>query len=213
MEEAFMKKLVILSLAVVCVAALIPQNLDAGVGIKAGYSLSKFKVESAYDLPFEWGNLPYYVGGLYFNVNLGFVSIQPEILYTRMGGRWEADASNSLEYWFDYVQVPVLLKLNVIPAGPIRPFIYGGGYGAYLLKATGVMVVDGTELPRTDIKDTYQELDYGVIGGVGLTFKLPGIALTIEGRYNYGLRNLYIDPAEGESMKNTSMVALIGIGF
>ena len=208
-----MKKLSVVLAILVCAMAFVPQDLDAGVGIKGGYTLSKFLLKSPEPMPFEWANLPFFTGGLYFTLNLGFVTIQPEVLYTRMGGRFEADAANSLEFRFDYVQVPVLLKFNIIPAGPVRPFLYGGGYGGYLIKATGVMVEDGTELPRMDLMDTYQKLDYGVLGGAGLTFKLPGIALTVEGRYNYGLRNLYIDPAAGEFMRNTSIMALVGIGF
>ena len=131
----------------------------------------------------------------------------------RLSGRFEADPDNSLEFRLEYIQVPVLLKFNVVPAGPIRPFLCAGGYGAYLFKATGVIVAAGVELPHGDLIDDYQKLDYGVVGGAGLTFKLPGIALTVEGRYNYGLRNLLIDPAAGESMKNSSLMALVGIGF
>jgi hypothetical protein len=208
-----MKRLAIVLIALMGVLAFVPPAADAGVGIKGGYTLSKFLLKSPDPLPFEWGNLPFFTGGLYFSLNMGFVTIQPEVLYTRMGGRWAIDAANSLEFQFDYVQVPLLLKFNVVPAGPIRPFIYGGGYGGYMIKCTGVMVVDGTALPGEDLSDTYEKLDYGVLGGAGLTFKLPGIAISVEGRYNYGLRNLYIDPAEGEFMRNTSIMALVGIGF
>jgi len=206
-----MKKLIIALMVMLGAAMFAPQNLDAGVGLKAGYSSSQFALSSGGEIPFDWGPLSSFTGGIYFSLGLGFISVQPEILYTRMGGRFAVDA-DSLEFRLDYVQVPVLLKLNIIPAGPIRPFIYGGAYGGYLVKATGVMVVDGVT-DSEDIKDSFQEFDYGVLGGVGLTFKLVGIALTIEGRYNYGLQNLYIEPAEGEFMRNTSMVGLVGIHF
>jgi hypothetical protein len=203
-----MKKLVIVLMVVMGAALFAPRDLDAGVGLKAGYSSSQFALTPP---GFDWGPLSSFTGGIYFGLGLGFLSVQPEILYTRMGGRY-AEGANSLEFRFDYVQVPVLLKLNIIPAGPIRPFIYGGAYGGYLVKATGVMV-EGGETTSADIRDTYQEFDYGVLGGVGLTFKLVGIALTVEGRYNYGLQNLYLEPAEGEFMRNTSMVGLVGIHF
>jgi hypothetical protein len=206
-----MKKFTIVLIVLMGAAMFAPQNIEAGVGFKAGYSSSQFALSSSGEIPFDWGPLSSFTGGLYFSLGLGFFSVQPEILYTRMGGRYEVDA-DSLEFRFDYVQVPVLLKLNIIPAGPIRPFIYGGAYGGYLVKATGVMVTGGETISE-DIRDTFQEFDYGVLGGVGLTFKLVGIALTVEGRYNYGLQNLYIEPAEGEFMRNTSMVGLVGIHF
>ena len=196
-----MKRLAIAALAVLCVAALVPQTLEAGVGIKAGYSLSKI----AETPPFAWENLPFFVGGLSFEGGFGFISLQPEVLYVRMGGKYPA---GDLEYRFNYVQVPVLIKLNIVPAGPLRPFIGGGGYGAYLIKAEGVLGAD-----KADLTDDYMRFDYGIVGGVGLAFKLPVISLSVEGRYNYGLMNIMKDPAAGDSMKNRSIMVLVGVNF
>jgi hypothetical protein len=206
-----MKKLVILSLAALFVAALIPQTLSAGIGVKGGYSLSKFTLTSTTPPPFSFSNLPSVVGGFYFEIKLGFISLEPEILYTRMGAKY-VQGADSLEYHFDYIQAPVLLKINVIPAGPIRPFIYAGGYYAYLLKARGVMVAGGVTTEQ-DLADTFIKYDYGAVGGAGLAFKLPGISISVEGRYNYGLMNVEKDPPAGESVKNRSIMALVGIGF
>ncbi|HMA54066.1 MAG TPA: porin family protein, partial [Acidobacteriota bacterium] len=137
-----MKKSMLVILVALVVVALVPQTLSAGVGIKGGLSWSKFELKSGDPVPIAFGNLTSVVGGLYFDVNLGLLALQPEILYTRMGAKYEV-GEDSIQYRFDYVQVPVLLKLNVIPAGPLRPFIAVGGYGSYLVKARGVMVVGG----------------------------------------------------------------------
>jgi hypothetical protein len=205
-----MKRLMIVFLAALCVAAILPQTLSAGFGIKGGYSLSKFSLSGTEALPFT--NLGSPVGGIFFNLKLGPLAIQPEVLYVRMGAEYEVDEDNGLEYCFDYIQVPVLIKLSVIPIGPIRPVIYAGGYGSYLLKAKGVMTVGGVP-EEEDLSDTFEKYDYGVVGGAGIEFRLPGISLSIEGRYNYGLRNVLTDPMAGESVKNRSMMALVGIGF
>jgi hypothetical protein len=207
-----MKRSLIVILAALCVAALVPQTLSAGVGIKGGFALSKFSAASTEPIPFIFGNLDYPVGGIFFGLGLGPLAIQPEILYVRFGAEYEVDESNGLKWQMDYIQAPVLLKLSVIPVGPVRPFICVGGYGAYLIKAKGVMTVDGVST-GTDISEGYQKYDYGAVGGAGLTFKLPGLAISIEGRYNYGLKNILKDPAAGESFKNRSMMALVGIGF
>lgn len=207
-----MKKLIIAVVAAICLTALVPLSLSAGVGLKFGYSSSSLALASTEPIPFSFGALSYYTGGLFFEGGLGFISIQPEVLYVRMGGRYEVDEANSLEFRHEYVQVPVLLKLNIIPAGPIRPFLCGGGYGAYLIKAQGVLEIDG--VPETEnLTSDYERFDYGLIGGAGLTFKLGGIGLSIEGRYNYGMANLIKDPAVGDSMKNQSWMGLVGIKF
>lgn len=206
-----MKRLMVVFLAVLCAAALVPQNLTAGVGIKGGYALSKFSLTAAEAPPFM--NLRSPVGGIFFNLKLGPLAIQPEVLYVRMGGKYD-NGGGKVEERFDYVQVPVLLKLSVIPLGPIRPVIYAGGYGSYLLRARLVMMDDGgTIIDEAAVTDEYEKYDYGLVGGAGLEFKLLGISISIEGRYNYGLWNIIKNPPAGESRKNRSMMALVGIGF
>ena len=207
-----MKKLTVILLAALCVIALAPRDLAAGVGIKGGYSLAKFSLTPS-EAEVDWKYLPSWVAGIYFDFKLGFVSVQPEILYTRMGAKISDEVEDfRLEYRMDYVQVPVLLKLNIVPAGPIRPFLYGGGYGAYLVKAEGFMQM-GEESETADIIEDFQRYDYGVVGGGGLAFKLPGVSLSVEGRYNMGLANIIKDPFEGESLKNRSIMVLVGVGF
>lgn len=206
-----MKKLATVGLAVLLTAVLLPQTLSAGFGIKGGYALSKFSITSVDPIPFELVNLPSPVGGIFFSVGLGPLAIQPEVLYARMGAKVE-EGEDSLEWRMDYIQVPVLLKLSVIPAGPVRPFICGGGYGSYLIKATGAATIGGTTTTE-DITEDFERYDYGVVAGAGLTLKIPGISFSLEGRYNYGLRNIGKDMGEGNSIKNRSIMALVGIGF
>jgi len=207
-----MKKLIIAVVAAICLTALVPQSLSAGVGFKFGYSSSTLALASTEPIPFSFGALSYFTGGIYFEGGLGFISIQPEVLYVRLGGEYEVDEANSLEFRHTYIQAPVLIKLNIIPAGPIRPFLCGGGYGAYLLKSEGVLEIDGVS-ETEDLTSDYERFDYGLVGGAGLAFKLGVIALSIEGRYNYGMANLFNDPAAGDTMKNQSWMALVGIKF
>lgn len=202
-----MKRFLVLSLAALCVAAFVPQSLSAGVGIKGGYALSKFSVNDT-EAP-SFMNLPAPIGGLFFNFGLGPLSIQPEVLYARMGAKADMDGA-TLKYQLDYIYAPVLLKLKVIPVGPVRPIIYVGGYGSYLLNAKGVMIFDGGS-EEGDVGDMFEKYDYGAVGGVGIEFKLPGIMISVEGRYNFGLAN--IATGEGAEGKNRSMMALVGIGF
>ncbi|MGE5742110.1 MAG: porin family protein [Candidatus Aminicenantes bacterium RBG_16_66_30] len=207
-----MKRRIHIFMAVVCAAALVPRALEAGTGIKVGYSLAKIHQTSSGPLPFGWGDLRSLVLGFSFEGGLGPISLQPEFLYVRMGGRHSIDAANGLEYRFHYLQVPVMLKFDVIPFGPLRPFVAGGVYGSYLIKAQGVLTVAG-ETTKVGFTGDHERLDYGAVGGAGLALKLPGISLSVEGRYNYGLMNIIKNPAAGESMKNRCLMVLFGIRY
>lgn len=204
-----MKRFLIVSLAVLIAAAVLPQSAAAGVGVKAGYSWANLKFGGITEiLPLT--EVKNFVGGVYFSMGLGLFSIQPEILYTRQGTRLEA-LPNWMEDRLDYIQVPVLLKIHVLP-GPISPTIYAGPYGAYLLSAKGVQFVDGVT-ESTDIGDQRKSTDYGVVFGGGIDFRLPVIKLSAEVRYNLGLANVAQNAAAGESVKTKSLMVLVGIGF
>ncbi len=206
-----MKKFLVVALAALCVAAVLPQTLSAGVGIKGGLSLSKYTYTSPDPMPFAMENLTGLVGGVYFNMGLGPLSFQPEILYARMGMKYSFEGA-TIEYQTNYIQVPLLLKVSVIPAGPIRPVVYAGGYGSYLLSAKGVMTSEeGSD--SGDLDDIYEKYDYGLVGGAGVEFKLPGIKMSLEGRYNLGLANVLKEAESDTSLKNRSIMVLVGVGF
>lgn len=203
-----MKKLFIASLAVLFVTALLTQPAAAGVGVKGGLAWPTLAFSSSMEAP-PLTTLHTPMGGVYFGIGLGIFSIQPEILYVRMGARME-ETPDWMEDRLDYIQVPLLLKINVLP-GPISPMVYGGPYGAYLLKATGVSYISGVT-ESTDIKDQVKSTDYGVTFGGGIDFKL-GVKLSAEVRYNLGLANITKNPSAGEWVKNRCLMVLVGIGF
>jgi hypothetical protein len=206
-----MKKHIIAVVAAIALATLAPLGLEAGVVFKGGLSWSSLAIAPTPPPP-SFGKLQFYTGGVSLSLGLGVVSLRPEVLYVRMGGAYETDEANSREIRHDYVQVPILVRFNVVPLGPVRPFICGGGYGSYLIKSVSVVETAGV-VEKEDLTDAFLKYDYGVVVGAGIAIKVPLIALSIEGRYNYGLANIIKDPAAGESLKNRSLMALVGIGF
>jgi hypothetical protein len=211
MGEAGMKKSVIVALAVVCAAVLFEQSLIADVGVKAGVSFSRYQWMTPVPIDFTWGYLPFVAGGIYFEVDLGVISIQPGVFMTRMGGRYSLEG-DSLEFRFDYVQVPLLLKMNVLPSSRVCPYFSFGGYGAYLYKAQGILVL-GLDRTVEDLIEEYKRLDAGLVFSGGFDFKLTRATISVECRYAHGLMNAQKYPVEGEFMKHRSIMALVGIGF
>ncbi|MBN2266083.1 MAG: PorT family protein, partial [Candidatus Aminicenantes bacterium] len=175
------------------------------IGVKGGFSLAKFTQTSDLPLPFAWEGLPFFAGGISFENGVRHLGFEADFLYVRMGGRYEPA---ELEYRFDYVQIPVLVKLDPVLYGPVRPFFVAGGYGAYLIKAQGVMGVE-----EANLTGDHERLDFGIVGGAGLALKLSGVTLSVEGRYNLGAMNIIKGPAPGDSMKNSCWMALAGLSF
>lgn len=206
-----MKKLTLVFLAVLLAFAALPQTAAAGIGLKGGFSLAKFSVSSTEPLPFSFENNSGAVAGVFADFGFGPLSIQPEILYVRMGAKAEYDPI-VIKYLLDYVQVPVLIKLRVVQAGPVRPVLCAGGYGSWMIKGQG-LTISGELTGKEDITDVLNRFDYGLVGGAGVEFKLPGIRLSVEGRYNFGLANVLKNAEEGNAMKNRALMALVGIGF
>jgi len=205
-QEVALKKLAVISLAVLLAAALMPQRAEAEVGFKGGLALSKLSITD------ETGYMSRKARafGAYFSLGLGPVAVQPEVLYAPFGARME-EGADWMEYRMDYLQVPVLLKLTVMP-GPISPVVYAGPYGAYLLSAKGVAEIGG-ERTEEDFKDELKSTDYGLVFGGGVDFKMAVVKISVEIRYNLGLANLDKEPEPGFSVKNRSVMILAGIGF
>lgn len=206
-----MKKTIFKAVVVVSVLAVFHQGLNAEVGLKAGLSLAKYQwvIPDSDDLP--WAFLPFVTGGLYIEAGGGIFSIQPGLFFTRMGGRYAIEG-DSLEFRYDYLQMPLLIKMNNLTRGTVCPFFGFGGYGAYLIKAQGVLVEDG-EREATDLIEEYNRFDAGLIFSAGFDFRFAGTTVSLECRYAHGLLDALKFPAEGEFMKHRSIMALVGLGF
>ncbi len=206
-----MKRFLIVSLALLFAAAVVPRDLTAGVnfGLKGGFNLANIAVSPAVPEMPPFGTLKGLTGGVYFSLSFGLIGIEPEILYSRRGTMWEIDEANKIEYLLDYVEIPILLKLNILPVGPVRPVLFAGPSLGVLLNATGRM----TGIEDTDIDDMFEKTAWAAVFGGGLDFKMAGIALSIDGRYHMGLTNIAADTVEGETVKNKGFSVLVGIGF
>jgi len=203
---------VLACLAAACVLASAPPAWGAGVGLKLGFSLSKFIQEAAVPPVLDWDHLPFFAGGLAFESRLGHLAIQPELLLVRMGGRYASDPDNGFESRLDYAQVPLLLKLGAAPRGRVDPFVLAGGYGAYLIKARGIIEAAG-EKTAADLTGEYERFDFGIVAGAGVTWRRGELAVSIEGRCVLGLANVLRDPAPGDSLKNRSLMAFVTIVY
>ena len=165
-------------------------SAQATVGPKFGLNFSTVTHDNEYA---EKVAIPGIHAGLVLQMG-GDLAIQPEILYTQKGVRFEAEGGE--EYWQqtnNYLEVPLLLKMSFGPE-LFKFFVNAGPYAAYWLSGTAKMDHMGEEVVEDyefddDDSDGYSDnrFDYGIAAGAGLALKLGPGYLTGELRYDLGL--------------------------
>lgn len=127
-----------------------------------------------------------FTGGIYAEFPLSsYISIQPEVLYSQKSTE-ESDEffDGNNQTTFSYLEVPVLLRLNIPLEGSVSPFITAGPYVGYLLDAK-----DEFNGETEDISEYIEDLNYGFMIGGGIQFG----NFSLDVRYDIGLANIFKD--------------------
>lgn len=176
-----MKKLFIL-ITFVFFAGIITQAQDLRFGVKAGFGINTFSLENLSD------------GGTRLGFQLGLLSeiglenaglserfaLQPEILFTTKGGKYNANTTEVKER-LSYIDIPVLFKYKPLEAVGL----YAGPQLSILTK--GKYKYDmGGDNNTIDNRDAFKKVDYGLAVGTGIELN----TIFIDIRYNLGLGNV-----------------------
>ncbi|MFG6685449.1 porin family protein [Mariniflexile sp. HNIBRBA6329] len=150
-------------------------------GIKGGANFSNLYTDDVDDN----NVLTSFNAGIYTTFPLNdFIAIQPELLYSRKGSELVYDnafASGTAKFKLNYIELPVLLKINLAK----NLNIHAGPYFAYLVDA---QITNESDSGSFDFEENYDNDDFnkfdtGIAAGVGIDLDKVGIGL----RYNYGL--------------------------
>jgi hypothetical protein len=169
---------IILSL---CVAAS-AQGPSAGIigkGLKLGFDVSNISTDYK-DLNEFLDSRIGVTGGAFltYGINRQF-AVQPEILYVTKGV--EKNLILVSAHWsMDYLEVPVLLKFNIVPDGRVQPNLFAGPALDILLSSE--LGVAGYNF---DVKDGMKSTDFGLVFGGGFDCR----RITFDLRYTLGLAN------------------------
>ncbi len=158
-------------------------SASAQFGIKGGVNFSNIYNEEVDDN----NMLTSFNIGLFSSFPVtNFIAIQPEILYTQKGAQLTYDntlATGEAKFKLNYIEVPVLLKLNATK----NLSFHAGPYFAYLVDAQIKNESEGGfNFEDTIDNDNFNKFDSGLSGGIELNFDAIGIGA----RYNYGLSKI-----------------------
>lgn len=186
------------------------QAQDRSLGIKGG--------AAGYQLTSEVGDISAtsdrkigFEAGIFgeFPINR-LLSIQPEAVFVQKGGEETSQSLGNSSVTLNYVDVPLLLKINAPVAGSLQPYIFGGPYAGYLIEATSD--ADGE---NEDVTELLNEIHYGLKVGLGINIG----SILLDARYDMGLANLYKENEELEGVDSefkittTGVVISLGIRF
>ena len=129
---------------------------------------------------------------------------EPEVLYAGKGATMSAFDSTvgtvTAEFKLAYVEIPLLLGLEMGTKGGVRPRLFAGP--AVGLKASCNIGATAAGMSFSfscqDFGVSIKSVDFGVTGGAGLMFPLGRGGILLQGRYTLGLTKIM----EGSDTKN-----------
>ena len=191
------------------------QAQESSFGIKGGVNFTN--LGSEIEDGFGESNLKtgFHVG-LIANLKITqFFALQPEILYSLQGAKFEGNTFfEETKFNLSYINVPVLAKVYFGESFNI----HAGPYVGFLVN-TGVEYGDDADFEDA-FEDAYKTLDFGIAGG--LEFE-TATGLFLGARYNLGLADIRNDDNEtldgiedldnDSNVHNQNIQAYIGIMF
>lgn len=190
-----MKRLFFLSLLLLI--PVLSQAQGVRVGIRAGINVASADQKSVDQIKnvlslvgsdFSLEPVTGYHAGVVMNIGGPKFSLQPEVLYSQYGARFDGGA-NSVELRTNVIEVPILAKYT-FGHRTTRFFVNAGPFLDYALNGKLTLAFLGRTLTQDITFDkTSDRIAYGLAGGVGLTRPLGRGNLLLEARYSYSLRS------------------------
>ncbi len=145
-----------------------------------------------------------------FTDNAGF---RTGIFHARKGAQFGEEMPVSGGTYFDYVEIPALLRISIPVEGGARPYFLLGPALAINVGCSIEVSAGGSEISQDceDVGASVRNLDLGLTGGVGIALTSQGgVSFRLDALYNPGLRQV-VDDAEGE--KHRAITGQAGIAF
>ena len=195
----------------------------AQFGLSGGMNLSKFVGGSADE---DESRNKLRMGVSMSLINIGPVSVGPEIHYAHRGGRQTAPTTEpnplvaAYDFKMNYIEVPLIARVSLFRVGPLRPYLAGGPVYAWQLKCDVSFVTlsgsatgeeqDCQDDTFTSARTAYKNADKGIVlgGGIDLSVLRMG-AVSLDARMLRGLDRLTEDSADGD-IKNQSVSLMLG---
>ena len=165
---------------------------DRQFGLKAGLSAATMSVESAVDGEYNKRRIGVIGGGFgVFSLAPG-VGLQVEALFTQKGAKLEIEEEENIDITLelDYLDIPVLARVNLPGSGSTRFHVFAGPSLGYRMGAKNKISDTTFDLAQgaiDNIENEIERFDLGLVAGAGADI---GRRLVVDARYSWGLRTV-----------------------
>lgn len=183
-------------------------NLD--MGLKVGVTRAQMDV-SDLDENTTVEQLQGYMGGVFLRLTLlNLIAVQPEINYMQKGAIFKEPNIATNTFMLNYVEVPILGKLNLFKLlGIAQTSIYGGIAYSKLLEAKGRYETED-ETTEQDLKELFNERENSYVGGLDIQLNLGALKLLVDGRVTLSQSNILDPEMDSEALNR---VYSLSVGF
>lgn len=140
----------------------------------------------------------------------GPFALQPELNYIQKGAQDET-ASPTVTTKLNYIQLPILAKVQTPSPGLVSPNVFLGPSAALNIKAE-----EEAGSSTNDISDDIRSFDLGAVFGVGVDANVGTGTLLVDARYGLGLIDITDDDDVGTtdpSLRNQGFMLTVGYAF
>ncbi len=210
----FFSFLCLTSLLFTCSLGVQAQKQRLSFGPRIGTNISR--INGGYGSQYISG----FSGGLFLMYsNISHFGVSADVLYSQRGGKYDYMATPVGSHYtytqrLNYIDVPILARYFLNLKGKFRPNIFAGGSANFLLSAKQKNLTQNDQkLPDVDKKDDYQNIDLGLVVGLGLNFEvMKGRRLLLDIRYQPGLVAIQ-KASDSNDVHNSTLSFLLSYGF
>jgi hypothetical protein len=184
------------------------------VGLKAGINVASLSFEGDNVDAYDDRRIGFLAGGFVVVPVSGPAALQVEALFSQKGAKFSDDVEElegTLE--LDYLDIPVMLRLQGPAIGSTRLHVFGGPSIAYRMSARSTLSNTAFEFQQgsiNSIEDDIELFDFGIVAGAGADI---GRRLVVEARYSWGLGAINKDTSDGFEIRNRALSIMAGVRF
>ena len=195
----------ILLLLIFCSVGFIYQShAQAGfrLGVKGGLNFANVDTDISAD------SRTGFHAGAFATIKISKLAIQPELIYSSQGAELQFQGFEEARSNFNYLNVPILLKLYLIGGlnlqlGPQFGFLLGANSEDDIAEQAINEISNAEDI--SDLRDAFNGSDVSL--GIGAGIDLP-FGLTADARYNLGLSEIDDSEALGATRNQVFQLSL-----